>query len=226
MQPPNEGQQRPPQPPYYSPGQQYGPPPQYPQQPWQQPPPPKKRRTWLWIVLGVLAIVVLGCIGVVALATSASKTTTNTIATTIATSIPTSASTPAPSGQHFKVGQTVKVGDTWQVTVNSAKTSQGDEFTTPTAGNTFVIVDVSLKNLSSTEQNISSALNFSLQDSTGQKYTEIILSGKTPPDGKVEAGSLLRGQLSYEVPTNQKALTFNFEANIISGGQTVWDLKV
>jgi hypothetical protein len=93
MQQPPEGQQRPPQPPYYPPpGQQYGP--QYPQQPWQQPPPPKKkRRTWLWIVLGVLAIVVLGCVGVVALASQASKTTTSTLATTIATSIPTSAKT-------------------------------------------------------------------------------------------------------------------------------------
>ena len=90
QQPPNEGHERPPQPPYYPPGQQY------PQQPYYPPPgqpPKKKRRTWLWIVLGVLAIVVLGCIGVVALATSTSRTTTNSIATTIATSIPTSVKT-------------------------------------------------------------------------------------------------------------------------------------
>ncbi len=94
MQPP-EGHEQPPQPPYYqSPGQQYGP--QYPQQPMYPPPgqPPKKRRrTWLWIVLGVLAVLLLGCIGVVALASQASKTGTSTLATTIATSIPTSAKT-------------------------------------------------------------------------------------------------------------------------------------
>lgn len=228
MQQPPEGQQRPPQPPYYPPGQQYGPPPgQYPQQqPYypQQPPPKKRRRVWLWIVLGVLAVVVLGCIGTIALISQAAKNTTNT--GTIATTVSTHASTSAPSSQHFKVGQTVKVGDTWQVTVNSAKTSQGDEFSTPAAGSQFVIVDITLKNLSSTEQNVSSAVNFSLQDATGQKYNESILSGETPPDGKVEAGALLRGQLSYEVPTSQKKLTFNFEPDLISAGQTVWDITV
>src|SRR6266571_3026223 len=99
MQPP-EGHEQPPQPPYYqSPGQQYGP--QYPQQPMYPPPgqPPKKRRrTWLWIVLGVLAVLLLGCIGVVALVTSAAKTGTSTIATTIATTVPTTAAK-TPAGQ-------------------------------------------------------------------------------------------------------------------------------
>lgn len=118
------------------------------------------------------------------------------------------------------------MGDTWQITVNSVKTSKGEQFLTPTAGNIYLIVDVTLKNTSGQEQTVSSALNFSLQDSTGQKYTETILTGETPPDGKVEAGSLLRGQLVYEVPTSQKSFTFNFEADIIAGGQTVWDLHV
>src|SRR5438045_4999491 len=223
-QPPNEGRPQPPQQPYYPP-QQYGQPPY--QQPMYQPTPPKKRsRTWLWIVLGVLAVLLLGCIGIVALVTSAAKTTnTGTVATTIPSSS-TSAPTSNPSGQHFKVGQVVTVGDTWQVTVNSAKTSEGDQFITPTADHHYLILDVTLKNISSQEQNVSSALNFSLQDSTGQKYTEPILPSQTPPDGKVEAGSLLRGQLSYEVPTSEKTFTFSFQANVISGGQTIWDIKV
>ncbi len=224
-QPPNEGRPQPPQQPYNPPQQPYGPP--YPQQPMYQPPPPKKRsKAWLWIVLGVLAVLLLGCIGIVALITSAAKTTnTGTLATTIPSSS-TSAPTSNPSGQHFKVGQVVTVGDTWQVTVNSAKTSEGEQFITPTADHHYLILDVTLKNMSSQEQNVSSALNFSLQDSTGQKYTETILPSKTPPDGKVEAGSLLRGQLSYEVPTSEKTFTLSFQANVISGGQTIWDIKV
>jgi len=224
MQPPNEGGPQPPQQPYYPP-QQYGQPPY--QQPMYQPTPPRKRsRTWLWIVLGVLAVLLLGCIGIVALVTSAARSTnTGTLATTIPSSS-TSTPTSNPSGQHFKVGQVVTVGNTWQVTVNSAKTSEGEQFITPTADHHYLILDVTLKNISSQEQNVSSALNFTLQDSTGQKYTETILPSKTPPDGKVEAGSLLRGQLSYEVPTSQKTFTFSFQANIISGGQTIWDINV
>ena len=97
-QPPYEGRPQPPQQPYYPPQQPYGPP--YPQQPMYQPPPPKKRsRAWLWIVLGVLAVLLLGCIGIVALVTSAAKTTnTGTLATTIATTVPTTAAR-TPAGQ-------------------------------------------------------------------------------------------------------------------------------
>jgi hypothetical protein len=64
-----------------------------------QPTPPRKRsRAWLWIVLAVLAVLLLGCAGIVALVTSAAKTGTNTIATTIATAVPTSAAK-TPAGQ-------------------------------------------------------------------------------------------------------------------------------
>ena len=62
--------------------------------------------------------------------------------------------------------------------------------------------------------------------SVGCEYGQVLLTGETPPDGKVEAGSLLRGQLVYEVPTSQKTFTFNFEADIVAGGQTVWDLHM
>ena len=93
MQPPNEGQPQPPQQPYYPPPNTYYPPQQQYAPPPPMPPPKKKRRTWLWIVLGVLAMLLLGCIGVVALATSVSKTNTSTIATTIATTVPTTAPT-------------------------------------------------------------------------------------------------------------------------------------
>ena len=88
-QPPQQPPYGQPQPPYYGPPQQspYGPPqqppygqPPYgpPQQPYGQPQygvppvpdyipqqPPKKRRTGLWIFLGILAVLVLACIGFV-----------------------------------------------------------------------------------------------------------------------------------------------------------------
>ena len=46
--------------------------PMYQQQPM-QPPPKKKSKTWLWIVLGVIAVLVLGCICASALAFNAAK---------------------------------------------------------------------------------------------------------------------------------------------------------
>ena len=191
-------------------------------------PPKKKSRRGLWIAIGVVVVVLLAiCVGVAAILNNAAKTvqtSLNTTLTSVATSLPTSAATTTTS-QHFKVGQVVKVNDTWQVTVNSVKTSNGEQFLTPSAGNTYFIVDVTVKNLSGQQQTISSAINFSLQDATGQKYTETILTGETPPDGTVGSNALLRGQLTYEVPTSQTSFTFNFEPDIISGSQTVWDLQ-
>jgi len=71
------------------------------------PPPPKpKRRTWLWIILWVLAVLVLGCVGLVAIARTASQTSTPPVATqapagntpqTANTPVPTTAPTPIPA---------------------------------------------------------------------------------------------------------------------------------
>ena len=120
----------------------------------------------------------------------------------------------------------MKVGDTFVVTVNSVKTSKGDQFIKPKSGNTFLVVDVTIKNASKAEQNVSSLLSFEMKDGTGQKYTETILSDLTPPDGKIEAGGLLKGQMPYEVPSSQHDFTFSFQADITSSGQTIWDLRV
>lgn len=130
------------------------------------------------------------------------------------------------SSKHFKVGDQVKVGNTYVVTVNSVKTSQGDDITQPQSGNTFLIVDVTLKNISNQEQDVSSLLMFTLKDITGQKYDETIVDGTTSPDGKLEAGDVLRGQIAYEVPKAQHNFTLAFEADITSGGQSIWDVSI
>lgn len=170
----------------------------------------------------ILSVCVLVLAGVM-LACGAS--TDNQTSTVVAKT--TAAPTTAPvQAKHFKAGDVVKVGDTWQVTVNSIATNPGDQFTTPKAGNQFVVVDVTVKNLSSQSKDMSSGLNFELKDSTGQKYQETILTGETPPDGTVAAGDNLRGQLTYEVPASMKAFTFSFQADAFGGDPTLWDLSL
>lgn len=167
----------------------------------------------LLTLLGVLALVIMACGGSSANAGTSVGTSGNN-------------SSNSNSSKHFKVGDQVKVGDTFIVTVNSFKTNPGDDIFKPKSGNQFVVVDVTLKNVGSKEQDISSLLQFTLKDATGQKYTETIISNVTPPDGKLAAGDLLKGQIAYEVAASQHDFTFAFEADIISGGQTVWDLHV
>lgn len=161
-------------------------------------------------LLGVLALVVMAC-GSSSANTGTSVTGTNTVSNT---------------SKHFKVGDQVKVGDIYIATINSFKTNPGDSFSKPKSGNQFVVVDVTLKNVSNKEQNVSSLLQFTLKDSTGQKYTETIISNVTPPDGKLAAGDIIKGQMAYEVPSAQHDFTFAFEADIISSGQTLWDLHI
>jgi len=142
-------------------------------------------------------------------------------------SVTTGGSSSTSAAQHFKVGQQVKVGSTWVVTLNSAKTHGATDYDQPKSGDTYLVVDVSLKNVSSQEQDLSSLAQFTLKDATGQSYTETITTfANAAPDGKVEAGSLSRGQMVYEVPTAQKTFTFAFEADIVSGGETIWDISI
>jgi hypothetical protein len=146
---------------------------------------------------------------------------------TATTSNSTNSTTSNSAPQHFKVGDTVKVGDTWQVVVNSVKTDNGGQFSGLKSGDTYLVADVSLTNLSSTEQNVSSVLFFTLQDSTGQKYNETVdPNASATLDGKVSAGSPLRGSLVYEVPASMKSFVLNFAPNIAGSGQTTWDITV
>jgi len=77
------------------------------------------------------------------------------------------------------------------VTVNSVKSSTGSEFDTPKAGDIFLVLNVTLKNTSSSAQSASSFIMFALKDATGQTYQEDITASGTP-DGNVAAGSVIR----------------------------------
>ena len=163
-----------------------------------------------------MAVVIVA--GVIFLACGAGSAANNGTTTTGGAS--------ASSAQHFKVGDQVKVGDTYIVTVNSVTTNKGDDISQPKAGNTFLVVDVTIKNTSSKEQNVSSLLQFTLKDTTGQKYDETIISGATPPDGKLAAGDVVKGQIPYEVPLAQHSYILAFQADIVSSGQTTWTLSI
>jgi hypothetical protein len=170
-------------------------------------------------VVGLASLIIIAC-------GSGSAANTGTSVSGSPSSGTGSGGQPSAAQQHFKVGDQVKVGDADIVTVNSVKTSSGDEFDQPQAGNVYLIVDVTIKNISSQEQDISTILQFTLKDSTGQKYDQTIVSNATSPDGKLEPGDQVRGQLAYEVPQTQKSFTLAFEADFISSGQTIWDLSV
>ena len=90
-----------------------------------------------------------------------------------------------------------------------------------------MIVTVQVKNISSQEQAMSSLLQWNIQDTSGQKYNiGIDTNAGASLDGKVEAGMPLKGTLTYEVPPNVKSYVLSFQQDLISSGQTIWDITV
>jgi hypothetical protein len=111
------------------------------------------------------------------------------------------------------------------VTLNSVKTSAGDQYDTPAAGNIYLIVDVTAKNLSTSPQILSSAGSFTLKDDTGQAYQETIISSGTPPNAlALQPGDKLRGQITYEIPKSLHHFTFQFQDE--SGGTGTWEFSI
>ncbi len=229
-------------PPPYAPqsGTQYG---GYPGGPGYVPPPPprKSNSRLIMIIAGIVLAVLL--VGGVAFALGHQGTTNTTSTPTPAAN----SNTPAPAGNtptvgdtptssgitptsqtttgNGKVGQAVQAGPNYSITVNSVKTNTGDEFNQPKAGNIYIIIDVTVKNTSSSPQDVSSFINFELQDSTGQKYDEAITDIGTPPDQTgLPAGRLIRGQLVYEVPASMHQFTLSFVDILGNGVLASWDL--
>lgn len=134
---------------------------------------------------------------------------------------PTAAPTPKP----FKVGDHVKVGY-WVVTINSVKTNKGGEFDAPQG--IYLIIDASYQNTDSQSHTISSLIQFTLQDTTGQKYDTAFtsLAGVTQPDGDVQPGKTTRGQTVYDVPKDQKAFEFTFEDPLSDNAAAIWDFNI
>lgn len=104
--------------------------PTYTPQPYQPPPPPKKRRTWLWAILGAAVVLVLGCVGLFAIAAQSGQSGTqpqatqagNTPAatqppttTTAPTKPPTWTTTQKFTGNGSKKTASFTVPDNWRI---------------------------------------------------------------------------------------------------------------
>ena len=205
--------------------QQYEPlPPQYPQQmpspQWQQqpyyPPPyqsPRKSHNAFKLGLGIgCGIMAAFAIGIVVLAILVSAIRQNSTAQQQYATHPANQPTSAPTQTIFKIGETDSNG-VWSMRLNSVKTSTGDQVDTPDAGMVYVVADVTIGNLLSYSQDVSSSLSFRLQDSTGQAYDQDLTYFRTVPDGPIQSGSKLRGQLVYAVPKTMHDFTLQFQEN-------------
>lgn len=128
----------------------------------------------------------------------------------------------------YRIGDVVKIGDI-NLTISGVSTPAGESFAQPSQGNKFLVVYMTLENRAAKAQSISTLLQMSVKDSTGQKYsvslTALAASGGSSPDGELAAGEKVRGQVGFEVPESAQGLVFVFDASLMGQGKALVSLQ-
>ncbi|HEU5198772.1 MAG TPA: DUF4352 domain-containing protein [Ktedonobacterales bacterium] len=189
---------------------------------------PKERSRLFWALGGIIAVALMGgIIGAVTLAASSKNTSPTTASNQIAST--TNAPTSAPTRQaaaHHQVGDSITTAN-WQVTITSASAYEGNpnRFETPRAGDTFLVVQGTFKNLTNQSQPLSTLLFFTLQDTQGNTYLEAVLNSVNAPDSPVFANRSTQGEWGYEVPASLHTFVLIFSDD---PGQTTsaWDITI
>jgi hypothetical protein len=135
---------------------------------------------------------------------------------------------PSPTGpQKYKIGDIVSIGDSVMV-VLGWEVVPGDEFNKPDPDKKFIAVDVLVVNQSQSARSVSSLLQMSLKDETGQKYDVDLMSSAAANassiDGEIAPGERVRGKVGFQVPENAQGLQFVFDADIFGTGKVFVDL--
>ena len=187
------------------------------------PTPPAKRHLYVGRILVSLLVLVLligGGVGAVIVLRHPNvkpKTTVHATATL----------TPADGGVGT-VGQPLQAGPNWVMTVTSVHTSPTSDFP-PRAGDTYLEVSLTLKNVSPNTQFVSSIIEFTLADSSGKQYSESVNDTYTRQavDGHLSLNQALNGQVAYEVPQAQHRFVLTFHYGLPDGSSEAasWNIS-
>lgn len=181
------------------------------------PEPPRQPRS-PWIAVAIVALVILGAGVLIAslLWANTQRELSNT-----------GSNTPVPAQHHYQVGKTASIAHGWTVTISNAGHNQGVGYQRPASDKIFLVLDVEMKNISTSTQTASSMLMFTLKDSEGQQYYPIsTIFASRFPDGNVEAGRSIKGQLVYEVAASMHQFTLTFQQNLTPSELAIWDISV
>lgn len=130
------------------------------------------------------------------------------------------------SQENFKMGERVKL-DNLEITVNNVDVTKGNSFAEPKEGNKFIVVDVTLVNEGDKPENISSLLMFKLYgEDSYEKEESIFVETKGNLNGELAPGRTMRGQLAYEVGTEETKWDLIFETDLLKKGQAIFDVEM
>ncbi len=207
---------------------------------WQEQRQPPKRSNKGLLVISIVVIVVLLVGGLSTFlvlraknknAGSNSITTNaqNTPTTSGVTPVATATTGPVSGNGVGTIGTPIQAGSSWIVTVTKTQENTTSVFP-PKAGDAFLEVSVTVKNISAQQQDISSLLEFSLTDANGGKFSESVSDSNVHAtlEASVPAGQTQSGQIAYEVPQSLHSFNLIFDYGLLSGGSStiIWQLHV
>ncbi|MCB0037575.1 MAG: DUF4352 domain-containing protein, partial [Anaerolineales bacterium] len=127
----------------------------------------------------------------------------------------------------FAIGDIIEIGDL-VLTVNEVRYQTGDDFNQPDEGQQFLVVDLTIENVSSETQSVSTLAQMSLKDETGQTYDvdlmAMVAADGSAPEGEFALGETIRGPVAFQVPSDAAGLTFEFDADLFGSGKVLVDL--
>ena len=125
----------------------------------------------------------------------------------------------------FKMGTTIKINN-FQFCLNSARWSKGNEYGSPENNYIWLILDCSIKNIDNEPILFSSMLTLKLIDKDGYSQKETIFANtKGSLDGELSPNQIMRGEIAFEVKTNQSYWEFIFKPDLVDLGQVIYSIK-
>jgi len=135
---------------------------------------------------------------------------------------------PPPVSQNiYKVGDIVSIGDTVLVVLGWENVEPND-FSKPDEGKKFIAVELLVVNKSQAAITVSTLLQMSLKDDTGQKYEVDFMASSAIEggniDGELSPGEKVRGKVGFQVAQDAKGLQFVFDESVWGSGKVFVDL--
>lgn len=191
------------------------------------------KRWWFWVII---AIVVIGAIG------SMGEEDTPNVADKSGEVVESNVSksndeeqkqesepvTKPEVPEFFKVGETVETKKIKAV-ISEVEKLNGSDFNKPADGNEFVLLHLTIENISDSEISVSSMLSFNsyVDDVTVNESlaAQIAKEGTSTVDGTIAAGKKLKGVLAYEVSKDWEEIEVHFTPNVWDNTAIKWKIE-
>lgn len=126
--------------------------------------------------------------------------------------------------KNYRIGQPVTVEGRWSVLPTRAYPSQGDMRATPAPGRYFLMLMITLRNISQ-EPLYPGQEMFHLYDSIGTEYTRVQVL-ESPLQGHIQPGGTAALALAFDVAGTQRQFRLSYASSVTLLTEASWDIAI